>query len=79
MITRTCLSDAARVRLVAFCAENLRPELPHARYADWLEGNLDNWNNGPVYFEIRGRDTQTGNPVTITFSDDADFRTEEVE
>ena len=78
MMIRTALSDAARARLVAFCADTLRADLNPTRYADGLEGKYENWSE-PVVFEIAARDTKAGCPATISFDADEDFRTEHVE
>lgn len=53
-----------RDELIEFCIKNLKAGLDPIRYADaMIEQNDDG------YFEIRGMDTKTGNPVTIDLRD----------
>lgn len=70
------LTAAARNELVAFCAKNLRPGLDPVRYADGLIEEADLTSS--AHFEIRGFDTNSGNAVTINFSD-AELVWEEME
>lgn len=67
----TDLSPAARADLISFCATNLKDGLDAEVYADGLIDAAD-MNDG-AHFEIRGLHTRTGNPVTTSYAQEADF------
>lgn len=80
MFIRTALTNEAHSALVAFCAENLKTGLDPEQYADGFDVDLGEVGGvAGALFEIRGFDTKTGNPATISFRDDAEFVTEEIE
>ena len=74
MKVRCSLSSEAYARLETFCELNLKPALDPVRYAAGLHSASFDYD----LFEIRGFDTATGNPATITFSNAADFDYDEV-
>lgn len=76
---RTALSDKARADLIAFCAANLRPGLDPERYAENMDADLGVIGGEGAVFEIRGFDTASGNPATISFGRDDDFRVEDID
>lgn len=78
MKVRSNLSAASFDALRNFCALNLKAGLDADTYAEGLASEHENWD-GTVVFEIRGKDSKSGAPATISFNDDAEFEYAEMD
>lgn len=79
MFIRTALTETARAELISFCKANLKAGLDPLRYADNYDADLGEPGGAGAVFEIPARHCRLGHVVDLSFRDDADFITEEIE